>query len=131
MHSRLLRARARVVALLSPVAVLSLTVPAAAIAERSATRGELAAINGLLAPTEETLGVRLDWVKVSTRGPFALAYLSGRGQISAIVLHREGSQWRSLSTISDEGLRCGLVPPAVVADLHLERYNEGPHPCGP
>jgi hypothetical protein len=33
------------------------------------------------------------------------------------------------ATISDEGLRCGLVPAKVVADLQLERYNEGPEPC--
>lgn len=70
-------------------------------------------------------------MKVSTRGPFALAYLSGKGQISAIVLRDGGRHWRGLATISDEGLRCGLVPPPVVAVLHLERYNEGPHPCEP
>jgi hypothetical protein len=70
-------------------------------------------------------------VKVSTHGPFALAYLTGRGQTSAIVLRGVGRLWRSLGVISDEGLRCGLVPPAVVADLHLENFNEGSHPCEP
>lgn len=80
---------------------------------------------------EHSLHVHLDWVKVSTHGPFALAYLTGDGQTSAIVLRGHGRRWRSLGAISDEGLRCGLVPPAVVADLRLERYNEGPKPCEP
>jgi hypothetical protein len=128
MRSRLASARARVVATLASALAFALVGPAAALAERPATRSEFAAINRLLAPSEETLHVHLDWVKVSTRGPFALAYLSGKGQVSAIVL-RGGRHWRSLGAISDEGLRCGLVPPPVVADLHLERYNEGPHPC--
>jgi hypothetical protein len=101
------------------------------LAERPVTRSEFAAINRLLEPSEETLQVHLDWVKASTHGPFALAYLTGRGQTSAIVLRRIGRHWRSLGVIFDEGLRCGLVPPAVVADLHLESFNEGPHPCGP
>ena len=130
MRSRL-PGRARVVAVLSAAAAFALVGPAAALAERPATRTEFAAINRLLAPSEETLHVNLDWVKVSTRGPFALAYLSGKGQISAIVLRGGGRHWRGLATISDEGLRCGLVSPPVVTDLHLERYNEGPHPCEP
>jgi len=121
---------------LEPQASTSLTVhvgtqaPAAKrLAEQPATRSEFGAINRLLAATEETLHVHLDWVEVSTRGPFALAYLTGPGQISAIVLRGGGQHWRSLGAISDEGLRCGLVPPAVVAELHLEKFNEGPHPC--
>ena len=97
----------------------------------SATRAEFGAIDRLLAPTERTLDVALRWVRVSGRGPFALAYLNGAGQVSAIVLRGTGTHWRSLAAISDEGLRCGLVPPGVVSDLQLERYNEGPHPCGP
>jgi hypothetical protein len=128
MRSR--RAPARAVAVLA-AAVVALVGPAAALAERPATRSEFTAINRLLAPSKETLHVHLDWVKVSTRGPFALAYLTGEGQTSAIVLRGGGRHWRGLATISDEGLRCGLVPPPVVADLHLERYNEGPHPCEP
>jgi len=115
---------------LAAVAV-ALAGPATVLAERPATRAEAAAIDRVLAPSEASLHVRLAWVKVSTRGPFALAYLSGRAQVSAIVLRGSGRRWRSLAAISDEGLRCGLVPPAVVADLHLERYNEGPKPCGP
>ncbi len=94
-------------------------------------RSERTAIERLLAPSEETLHVHLDWVRVSTRGPFALAYFTGKGQTSAIVLRGGGRYWRGLATISDEGLRCGLVPPPVVADLHLEKYNEGPKPCEP
>ena len=109
----------------------ALTVPAGALAERPATRTEFSAIDHLLAPSEQSLHVRLDWVKVSTRGPFALAYLTGPGQTSAIVLRGAGRRWQSIGAISDEGLRCGLVPPPVVADLHLERYNEGPKPCEP
>jgi hypothetical protein len=116
---------------LATAAAFALVGPAAALAERPATRTEFAAINRLLAPSEETLHVNLDWVKVSTRGPFALAYLSGKGQISAIVLRGSGRRWRSLGAISDEGLRCGLVPSLVVADLHLEKFNEGPKPCSP
>lgn len=128
MRSRL-AARARGVAVV--LAVAALAVPAGALAERPATHGEFIAVERLLAASEESLHVRLDWVKVSTRGPFALAYLSGEGQTSAIVLRGSGRHWRSLAAISDEGLRCGLVPPAVVADLHLEKFNEGPKPCGP
>lgn len=130
MRSRLAPARAPFVAVLA-AAFAVVVAPATALAERPATRTELTAINRLLAPSEETLHVRLDWVKVSTRGPFALAYLTGPGQTSAIVLRGSGRRWRSLGAISDEGLRCGLVPPPVVADLHLEKFNEGPKPCEP
>jgi hypothetical protein len=78
--------------------------------------------------TERTLHVELEWVEVSTQGPFALAYLQG-GQDTATLLRGAGTRWRGIATISDEGLRCGLVPPRIIAGLHLERYNEGPHPC--
>jgi hypothetical protein len=130
MRSRRAPALARGVAVLA-AATFAVVGPAAALAERPATSAEVTAINRLLASSEETLHVHLDLVKVSTRGPFALAYLKGPGQISTIVLRGSRRQWRSLGAISDEGLRCGLVPPRVVADLHLERYNEGPHPCEP
>jgi hypothetical protein len=93
------------------------------LAERPATRTEFAAIDRYFAATERSLYVRLDWVRVSTRAPYALAYLSGAEQISVDVLRGAGTSWRNLATISDEGLRCGLVPPSVVAGLHLERYN--------
>jgi hypothetical protein len=128
MRSRL-PARARVVAV--ALAIGALTASAGALAERPATRTEFSAIDHLLAPSEQSLHVRLDWVKVSTRGPFALAYLTGAEQTGAIVLRGAGRRWRSLGAISDEGLRCGLVPPRVIADLHLERYNGGPKPCEP
>jgi hypothetical protein len=131
MPSRWVPARARVVAVGIAAAAFALAGSAAALAERPATRTEFAAINRLLAPSEHSLHVHLEWVKVSTRGPFALAYLTGEGQTGAIVLRGAGRRWRSLAAISDEGLRCGLVPPAVVADLHLEKFNEGPHPCEP
>jgi hypothetical protein len=121
------RDRRGLTALVACLAVLAL--PAAtALAERPATAAEFAAIDRSFTATERTLHVRLEWVQVSTRGPFALAYLRG-GQDSAVVLRGSGTHWRGLATISDEGLRCGLVPPAVIADLHLERWNEGPHPC--
>jgi hypothetical protein len=97
--------------------------------KRPATPTEFAAINRYFAETESSLNVHLDWVRISTRGPYALAYLSGPGQVSVNVLRGAGSDWRNLATISDEGLRCGLVPPAVVSGLELERYNEGPKPC--
>jgi hypothetical protein len=100
------------------------------LAGRPATRSEFTAIDYYFRETERTLHNRLAWVHVSTRGPFALAYLTG-GQDTATVLRGGGRHWRGLATISDEGLRCGLVPPPVVAELHLERYNEGPHPCEP
>ncbi|HSZ69268.1 MAG TPA: hypothetical protein VK756_02790 [Solirubrobacteraceae bacterium] len=107
-------------------ATLALAAPAAA--ERTATRAEFAAINHYFVRTERTLQDRLAWVKVSTRGPFALADLSGP-QVAAVVLRGSGHRWRAIDTISDEGLKCGLVPHAVIADLHLERYNDGPRPC--
>lgn len=129
MHSRV-AARGRVAVALA-VGALALVVAASALAERPATRGEFSAIDHLLAPAEESLHVHLDWVNVSTRGPFALAYLTGREQTSAIVLRGKDQRWRSLAAISDEGLRCGVVPPAVVADLQLEKFNEGPKPCSP
>jgi hypothetical protein len=106
---------------------------APALAERQATRSEFAAIDHYFRETERTLDDRLAWVHVSTRGPFALAYLSsssdGKGQEAAVVLEGSGTRWTSIDTISDEGLHCGLVPASVVADLHLERYNDGPKPC--
>ena len=100
------------------------------LAERPATRSEFTAIDHYFRETKRTLHDRLAWVHVSTRGPFALAYLTG-GQDTATVLRGSGSRWTALATISDEGLRCGLVPPRVVAELQLKRYNEGPHPCEP
>jgi hypothetical protein len=100
-----------------------------AAAERPARPTEFAAINHYFAATERTLHVKLRWVHVSTRGPYALAYLAGKGQISANVMRGAGTHWSGLGAISDEGLRCGLVPLAIVAELNLERYNEGPKPC--
>lgn len=100
-----------------------------AIAERPARPAEFAAINHYFVATERTLHVTLRWVHVSTRGPYALAYLAGKGGISANVLRGAGTHWSGLGAISDEGLHCGLVPPAIVAELNLERYNEGPKPC--
>ncbi|HTU78526.1 MAG TPA: hypothetical protein VMF09_07185 [Solirubrobacteraceae bacterium] len=97
--------------MLASALVIALMGPAVALGERPATRTEFAAINRLLAPSEQSLRVRLDWVKVSTRGPFALAYLSGKGQVSAIVLRGSGRRWRSLGAISDEGLRCAASFP--------------------
>lgn len=111
------------------VAVLALALPLGAAAERPATPSEFAAVNRLLAASERTLNTRLAWVHMSTRGPFALAYLGGPGQISATLLRGSGQRWKYLATISDAGLRCGLAPPVVIADLDLERYNEGPKPC--
>jgi hypothetical protein len=103
----------------------------AALDKRPATPTEFAAIDRYFAATESSLHVRLDWVRVSARAPYALAYLSGAEQVSVNVLRGASTSWRNLATISDEGLRCGLVPPAVVSGLEMERYNEGPHPCGP
>lgn len=110
------------------LAVAAVVCPAVALAQRPATRREFVAINRLLDPSVSSLHDRLAWVHVSTRGPFALAYLSGQ-QEAAIVLRGAGARWTDLGAISDEGLRCNLVPPAVVEDLHLERYNDGPKPC--
>lgn len=114
--------------LLAVLAAVTLAAPAVALAERPARPAEFAAINRLLSPSASSLHDRLEWVHVSTRGPFALAYLTGP-QEAAIVLRGSGARWASLAAISDEGLRCGLVPAAVVADLRLERYNDGPKPC--
>jgi hypothetical protein len=97
-------------------------------AERPASRSEFAAVNRTLAVSERSLHTRLRWVHVSTAGPFALAYLTG-GQTSAILLRGSHLSWRGLAAISDEGLRCGLAPAAVIEDLQLDRYNDGPKPC--
>ncbi len=114
--------------LLAVLAAVTLAAPALAVAERPARPAEFAAINRLLSPSASSLHDRLEWVHVSTHGAFALAYLTGP-QEAAIVLRGSGSRWASLAAISDEGLRCGLVPPPVVTDLQLERYNDGPKPC--
>jgi hypothetical protein len=103
----------------------------AALDKRPATPTEFAAIDRYFAGTESSLHVRLDWVRVSTHAPYALAYLSGPEQVSVNVLRGAGNAWRNLATISDEGLRCGLVPPAIVSGLEMERWNEGPKPCEP
>ncbi len=101
----------------------------AALDKRAATPTEFAAIDRYFAGSESSLHVRLDWVRVSTRAPYALAYLAGPEQVSVNVLRGAGRSWRNLATISDEGLRCGLVPPSVVSGLEMERWNEGPKPC--
>ena len=116
--------------LLAALAAITLAAPAVALAERPARPPEFGAINRLLGASERSLHTRLLWVHVSTRGPYALAYLAG-SQEAAIVLRGAGIRWRSLAVISDEGLRCGLVPTPVVADLDLERFNIGPKPCAP
>jgi hypothetical protein len=100
----------------------------AALERRPATPTEFVAIDRYFSATERTLHVKLAWVNVSTVGPYALAYLRG-GQTTVAVLRGSGAHWISLATISDEGLRCGLVPPAIVSGLEMERYNEGPKPC--
>lgn len=117
---------ARAAALLACVVALAAT--GSASAQRPARPAEFQAIDRLFAETERSLHVRLTWVHVSTAGPFALAYLTG-GQDTATLLRGSGSRWTALATISDEGLRCGLVPARVISDLQLERYNEGPKPC--
>jgi hypothetical protein len=101
----------------------------AASAERAARASERAAIDKTLRPSEQSLHEKLVFVKVSTKGPFALAHLMGTGGQGWVVLKGSKAHWRDIDTISDQGLLCGLVPPAVVSDLHLERYNEGPKPC--
>jgi len=111
--------------------VLAIALPAPACAVRPATPREIAAINRLLGASERTLHTRLAWVHISTVGPFALAYLHGPEQVSAILLRGSGERWRNLAAISDEGLRCGLAPAPVIADLQLQRFNEGPKPCAP
>jgi hypothetical protein len=62
MHSRL-AVRARVVAV--ALAVIALAVPAGALAERPATRPEFSTIKHLLAVSEGSLHIQLDWVKVA------------------------------------------------------------------
>ena len=64
------------------------------LAERPAPRTKFAAIDRYFAATERSLYVRLDWVRVSTRAPYALAYLSGAEQISVNVLRGAGTSWR-------------------------------------
>jgi len=119
------RSRAALIVMLAAATLLA---PALALAERPARPSEFQAINRLLNSSERSLRDQLAWVHVSTAGPYALAYLTGP-QEAAIVLRGAGMRWRWLAAISDEGLRCGLVPAAVVADLHPERYNIGPKPC--
>jgi hypothetical protein len=118
---------------LSAIALLVVCITGVSVvsasAERAATASEWKAINKDLKKSEQSLHQKLVSVKVSTKGPFALAHLVGNGSLSWTVLKGSRAHWRNIDTISDEGLFCGLVPPSVVADLHLERYNEGPKPC--
>lgn len=120
----------RIIRALACSAVLACLLPASAAAERSATPREWRAIDSYFAQTERSLKDTLAWVHVSTRGPFAFAYLRG-GQTAAVLLTGSGTRWRAIDTVSDEGLRCGVAPRQVIAELQLERYNDGPRPCEP
>ncbi len=109
--------------------LMSFMLISTASAERPPSKSERAKIEQLEAPELRGIGDHITKIEVSTKGPYALV-LSAGGQPSADVVKRTGSRWHYVATISDEGLACS-VPAAVVADLHLERYNEGPRPCTP
>jgi hypothetical protein len=96
---------------------------------RPATSTEFKAIRELLARGARSLHEQLDWVRVARGWPYALAYLSGADQVSVDLLKRADGRWKDLATISDEGLRCSLIPDAAVRALKLERFNAGPKPC--
>ena len=72
--------------------------------------------------------VRLEWVQVRHARPIraGVPARAGRTQLSCWGAPR---RWRGgLATISDEGLRCGLVPPAVIADLRSRALERGTAP---
>jgi hypothetical protein len=100
-----------------------------AAADHTASNATFREIDRYLTPSARTLDDHLRSVEVSSKGPYALAHEVG-GQGYYLVLKRKRSGWRAVVTISDQGLRCGLVPKPVISDLHLERYNIGPKPCG-
>ena len=115
-------------AILAVLAGLSLALPVAAGAEHPAGKVVFKEIDEYLSPSASTLDDHLAWAKLSDAGPYALVHEAG-GQDYYAVLRRRHGHWRVLATISDEGLRCGLVPRAVIRDLHLLRYKDGASHC--
>jgi hypothetical protein len=115
-------------AIFGAVASLSLGLPVAAGAEHPAGRAVFKEIDDYLSPSAATLEDHLASVELSNAGPYALVHEAG-GQDYYAVLKRNHGHWRDLATISDQGLPCGLVPRAVVRDLHLFRYSDGASDC--
>jgi hypothetical protein len=115
-------------AIFAVVAGVSLALPVAAGAEHPAGKVVFKEIDEYLSPSAATLEDHLAWVRLSDAGPYALVREAG-GQNYYAVLRKRHGHWRVLATISDEGLRCGLVPRAVVRDLHLRRFAGGWIPC--
>lgn len=115
-------------AIVAVAASLALALPVAAGAEHLAGKAVFKEIEEYLGPSAATLEDHLASVELSDAGPYALVHEAG-GQGYYAVLRRSHSHWRDLATISDEGLRCGLVPRGVIRDLHLLRYADGRSDC--
>jgi hypothetical protein len=116
------------VAIFAVAAGLSLGLPVVAGAGHPAGKTVFKEIDDYLSPSAATLKDHLASVELSDAGPYALVHEAG-GQDYYAVLKRSHGHWRDLATISDQGLPCGLVPRAVVRDLHLLRYSDGASDC--
>jgi hypothetical protein len=110
------------------VGSLILALPVTAGAEHPAGKAVFKEIDDYLSPSAATLEDHLASVELSDAGPYALVHEAG-GQDYYAVLLRSHGHWRDLATISDQGLPCGLVPRAVVRDLHLLNYADGVSDC--
>jgi len=106
-------------------------------AERAPSRAERAALvrDGVChRPRSYCRGARVVFVRVSTKGPYALVGVAARRgfvhiyQGNTVLLRGHGRRWRIVSTISGEGVPC-TVPPAVREDLQLAKYSANGSVC--
>jgi hypothetical protein len=75
--------------------------------------------------------VRVVWIRVSSRGPYALAHVTSHASGPAdILVHDVRRHWRLVSVISDEAWPAIRRPRAVIRDLHLLRDADGRRCCG-
>lgn len=101
--------------------ILPILPVSAAYAEHPASKRTFNAIARYVRPSARTIGDHLQWVKVSNKGPYALAHLAG-GQPYFLLLKHKKVGWRGIADLGYTPVPRS-VPKAVVADLHLKRHE--------
>jgi hypothetical protein len=127
---RVRRALAAAAASILTLGILS----GSALAEHPADSAARAAIGRVLITRSiRSQGGHLGRVELSTKGPFALAGVTGSKTLDAgwILMTLTDRRWIEGPVISDEGLICDQAPAAAISDLHLLHFADGDRCSGP